>query len=254
MRTLILSCAALTILTTLASPPQKFKLDQKAVAEYQARILKITGGEVIKKGKGFVAVVNQQKQVDVKEINIALAKINEHARIAFKVVQDESSAGGAGLTIRVIEATGKPPLLAAPEEGWAEVNVDALAKDLKTDSAKAKFLAPRLRKEIMRAFAFAAGAGGSGFAENILDIIAVRDLDYRDEFIPADAFDQALAHLELRGVTRDENVTYRVACQEGWAAAPTNDIQKAVWDEVHNPPNKPVKITYDKDKQKPVVK
>ena len=40
--------------------------------------------------------------------------------------------------------------------------------------------------------------------------------------------------------------TYDRACQEGWAPAPTNDVQKAIWDEVHEMPTEPIKIKYQK--------
>ena len=60
--------------------------------------------------------------------------------------------------------------------------------------------------------------------------------------------------LKRFGVKKEAKIPYRVAAQQGWAPAPTNDIQKAVWDEVHAIPKKPVKIQYDKDRQKPVVK
>ena len=35
---------------------------------------------------------------------------------------------------------------------------------------------------------------------------------------------------------------YRKACEEGWAPAPTNDVQKAIWDKVHAMPTEPIKI------------
>ena len=27
--------------------------------------------------------------------------------------------------------------------------------------------------------------------------------------------------------------TYRKACREGWAPAPTNDVQKAIWEDIN---------------------
>jgi len=42
----------------------------------------------------------------------------------------------------------------------------------------------------------------------------------------------------------------REACQEGWAPAPTNDIQKAIWNEVRQLPAKPIKIEFDPAKGK----
>ena len=254
MKTLMLAVAACAAFTVTAETKKTGTVDPKTVAEYHARMLRITGGDVTRPGKGFVAILNRQTKLPAKELDAAARKLIEESRINVRVVAEESEAKGAGLVIRIIDESGKPPLLVAPEEWWAEVNVAALGSDLKGETALAKFVPSRLRKEVMRAFAYAAGAGGSGFGGNILDTTCVRDLDYREEFIPADALDLSLTHLESRGVTRAETVTYRNACQEGWAPAPTNDIQKAIWEKVHNPPTKPLKITYDKAAQKPVVK
>ena len=40
------------------------------------------------------------------------------------------------------------------------------------------------------------------------------------------------------------------ACREGWASAPTNDVQKAIWDKVRAIPDKPLTIEYDPKKDK----
>jgi hypothetical protein len=37
---------------------------------------------------------------------------------------------------------------------------------------------------------------------------------------------------QKRGIPQLERTTYRLAVKEGWAPAPTNDIQRAVWDKV----------------------
>ena len=34
------------------------------------------------------------------------------------------------------------------------------------------------------------------------------------------------------GITPYRRTTYREACQEGWAPQPTNDVQKAIWEQV----------------------
>ena len=38
------------------------------------------------------------------------------------------------------------------------------------------------------------------------------------------------AYLGALGVVPAETATYRQACREGWAPAPTNDVQRAIWD------------------------
>lgn len=50
---------------------------------------------------------------------------------------------------------------------------------------------------------------------------------------------------EQFGIGRFRRTTYLKACQEGWASAPTNDIQKAIWNKVHEVPDKPIKIEFD---------
>ena len=52
------------------------------------------------------------------------------------------------------------------------------------------------------------------------------------------------------GITRERRVPYRVAVQEGWAAQPTNDYQKAIWQEIHAIPDKPITIEFDPKKDK----
>ena len=40
-----------------------------------------------------------------------------------------------------------------------------------------------------------------------------------------------MRHLPTIGVLQDKMTSYRKACQEGWAPAPTNEYQKAVWEQ-----------------------
>ena len=47
-----------------------------------------------------------------------------------------------------------------------------------------------------------------------------------------------------------ESFTHKKACQEGWAPAPTNDVQKAIWEKVHAIPDKPMTIEFDPKKDK----
>jgi hypothetical protein len=61
-----------------------------------------------------------------------------------------------------------------------------------------------------------------------------------------------VTYLKSLGVTPAEMTTYRKACREGWAPAPTNDIQKAIWEQVkadkERGPTNPLKISMPKRK------
>ena len=51
-----------------------------------------------------------------------------------------------------------------------------------------------------------------------------------------------------QGVTVRATTNYKTACREGWAPAPTNDVQKAIWDKVHAMPTEPIKIKPEEKK------
>ena len=244
-------CACVAVAFGLVAQEKKgFVLDKSAVAEYQARVLKRTGGNVTKPWKGFVAIVNQQRRIPAEDIRGAAGYLSSKGKIDVKVVSADSEATGATMVIHVVDTKGKSAMTAMPYSWAAVVNVDALAEGLRSEKAVAKFLPTRTRKEILRAFAYAAGAGGSSFPGNILDVVEIKELDLHEAFLPEDAFDSALEHLKRHGIVPSEIMTYREACQEGWAPAPTNDVQKKVWDEIHALPAKPIKIKYDPKRDK----
>ena len=93
-----------------------------------------------------------------------------------------------------------------------------------------------------------AGGMGSSFPGNIMNIAKVEDLDLCDEFVPFDKVGVVKQHLKNAGVTPVRYATYRIVCREGWAPAPTNDVQKAIWDKVHAMPTEPIKIKPEEKK------
>lgn len=199
--------------------------------------------------KGYVAVVNAQTKVAESNFVAAAGIIRQRYRYVFKFLKDAKDAKDAVGVITIVDDAAKPPMTVSPEVLRAEINVGALTADLSSDAAKAKFLAPRARKEFLRSFAYMAGAGGSGFGGNILDVASIRDLDYMEEFIPADAETTAANHLKKRGLVPELRVPYELACEQGWAPAPTNEVQKKIWDMVHAQPTQPIKILPESQKK-----
>lgn len=210
------------------------------VGEVQAR--KVERVTKPNSSKGYIAVINLQEKVAESNFVAAVDIVCRRYQYVFKFLKDAKDAKDATCVIMIIDDPAKPPMTVSPEALRAEVNVAALTADLSSDSAKSKFIGPRSRKEFLRAFAYMAGAGGSGFGGNILDVATIRDLDYREEFIPADAETTAATHLQKRGLIPALWVPYEVACEQGWAPAPTNEYQKAVWDKVHELPTNPLPL------------
>lgn len=213
-----------------------------------------TGGIVRKDGsaKGQFVLINAQKDIPRSVIADALATIDRQVKIQVKIVDVENikigsigeeiaiANGGGG--VAVVADAELPAIIAAPEDGWGIVNVARLK-----DSDESKFYS-RTRKEILRAFALAAGAMYAAQGDFVLQPVRKpTDLDnlQREEFgaIILNIFPLSLPYL---GITPWQQATYVKACEQGWAPAPTNEVQQAIWDKVHEMPSEPIKIKYKK--------
>ena len=137
-------------------------------------------------------------------------------------------AKGVAAVVAVVADKGRPALLVAPEDRWAAVNA---AKILDAGGGAPEV---RLRKEIWRAAGFMMGAGSTGAPQcPFRPVLAPADLDAFTGFQLAPATLAAVsAYAKAAGIAQPRQTTYRKACEQGWAPAPTNDFQRAIWDEL----------------------
>lgn len=207
-----------------------------------------TGGYVTQQdpGNGMVAIVNSQSRIAGKVLKrVAKYYRDFTASMPFEVV-DAKPPRNATYTVTVVEKPDcEHPLTIWPESRRAEVNVTPLAKDV----ASKQVIEDRVLKEVSRAIALLVG-GGSQYPNTLAGADGgAKRLDGFPGFeMPPDVFLRIGTNLRMADVRPVRRVTYREACQEGWAAQPTNDYQKAVWDEVHKMPTTPMKIEFDPKK------
>ena len=211
------------------------------------------GGTIRKAGSasGKVVFVNAQKLVPTDRLVSALNEIDENVHPMWELKdatgvnltnpKDDIARLGGAVGVVLAESPSLPALLLAPEEGWAVVNVTALnGKDVSAEK-----LASRTRRELLRAFALAGGCAFMSRGQIVLrgDVRHPADLDsLLDETYGVDALVALGRTLPQRGVIPWKQTTYKKACQEGWAPAPTNEYQKAIWEKVHAMPSEPIKI------------
>ena len=233
-----------------------------AEEEYDDPELTATGGYLRKEGsgRGKIVIVNTLEDVTEGDYLVALDTFNcvmhlpieiKSAPTASRPSQAEVRRIGASLAIFVVEDRAQEEsLLVAPESRWALVNVASLRSDQREQTVL------RIRKEVLRAFSLLCGVANSDRRGMVTGPVAgVSDLDkMRIVCIPLESYTRVLRYLSGMGVEPYIEATYETACQQGWAPAPTNKYQRAIWKRIHTPPEKPLKITYDKDKQQPVVK
>ena len=234
---------------------------QRRIAEVQRRRLLHYGDTIAKPGsqKGKIVFVDAQSKVSdvlmkeyvdklsrLTKLNILLTKRNANLPIA--QIKEVKKKLGANVAIFVVEDDNYPAaLLVAPEENWAVINVNILFDGAKNLS----FMQTRIRKEMSRAFFACSGAMNGQQNGSLMGAVgSPADLDRLSENPPLDVIARTINNLERIGVTRIELAPYLRACQQGWAPAPTNDVQKAIWDKVHAMPTAPIKIKPETKKVK----
>lgn len=136
----------------------------------------------------------------------------------------------AAAVIVVTELPGQPTLLIAPESRWAQVNAAALA----TAGVPASLLDERLHKELLRALGYLMGAGHSSSGRCLMRAVrSTAELDVLEaKNLSLEPLGKIMTHARFLGMQPIRMAPYRKAVEEGWAAAPTNDAQKAIWNEV----------------------
>ena len=149
----------------------------------------------------------------------------------------------------VVDSERGPSISAYPEDAIAVVNV------AKLKTADTALFTKRVSKETWRGVALAMGgyiatAPNGRIVKSLLSpVYSVDDLDALDSTALSPAQCRAVCEaVKPLGLEAARPTTYAVACRQGWAPAPTNEIQRAIWERVHAIPSRPMKIEFDPKK------
>ena len=199
------------------------------------------GGYIQAPATGLVVrVINRQKSVSPEVVRHCVDEIKKVIGYSLELHVEEPSDGRTAAKIELVEEAGAPTLLIAPEDKWGRLNVARLV----SDGPDAGTLRRRFTKELWRCYGMTLGAFNSGYSPCVMrTVFSLADLDRDSSLMPC-----PLVYDKIQGVNNTlkvdaaRRVSYKKACQEGWAPAPTNDVQKAIWDQVHQLPTEPIKI------------
>ena len=226
--------------------------EQKAELRKERREKRLaeSGGLVEREVQGKSAlIVNAQSVVPMGLIEEAAASIRGLALVKVETANgDPSKSHRPTPEHPVVVAVVNDPasdatILVAPEQNWATLNVNLLLRD----NPSPDVVASRIHKEIWRATAMAMGAANSMTQPCLLrQINTLRELDRTKNMLPSpQPINNMIDVADKLGIVRVHRATYRKACQEGWAPAPTNNVQRTIWNQVHQIPDKPITIEYD---------
>lgn len=149
--------------------------------------------------------------------------------------------------VMLVDGAEDAPLVAVyPEEHLAIIDMTALSKGASGSGVRQD----RVEKLTWRAIGHLVGCGApDGYTCVMKPVRNMAELDAMpNKFIHPATFFKARPYFDMCGVTPARKGTYESACQQGWAPAPTNDVQKSIWDKVHAVPATPMKIEFDPKK------
>ena len=255
----IVSVAALPAMAdTPARPAARQALTpEERKANHDRLVMERQGGYVTVRGtpSGSIVVVNAQKRVSPDNFDYASYAAGKWLKGLIRVVEGEAAtvAGAseakrrlnADFAVFVVDDKGLPPSLIAVEAQWAILNVGALA----AGGANEESVRIRAKNEFSRVMTILCGGFCSQYPAPLMNfVVDVTDLDRCLADPPGDMTARMKGYLDKRGVRPEQRVFYRKACREGWAPAPTNEYQKAIWNEVRTLPEKPIQIKFDPKK------
>lgn len=235
-----------TVTQTAAEKGKKRRATAEEIKARRAARIAAEGGLVTAPTQGrVVRILNKTDKVTIPELEEMTAEITQLLGFVVEVVDSEKATNQrTGCLITLAEQPGAPTILVAPEDPWAAVNV----KNLMKDSPSPEVLKTRIRKELWRAFGFAMGAANSQMQPCLMrPVFSLKDLDAEKVAIlspePLMGISQTAERLNFATSRR---VTYKTAVVEGWAPAPTNDVQRAICEKVKaeqsEKPSNPLKI------------
>ena len=203
------------------------------------------GGHIYQPVKSKVVSILDEQSIVGREVVERIAS-EMQSMLMLPVAVNASSNVAVRIRLRADEKAA--PLVIMPDNAIAIVDIKALS----ADKPAMPLLETRLSKEIWRGFVYALG-GGNTYVQNCVmkQVSSLKDLDA----IPSktacpDAYLRIAESARTIGLNPLRRVTYRQACKEGWAPQPTNNVQKAIWDQIHAIPDKPITIEYDPKKDK----
>ena len=153
-----------------------------------------------------------------------------------------------GAAVVIVNEPEIPLRIYTDEGNWAILNIAFLYEDNPSEEV----LNARIEKMIWRVLARALQVGSVGNAPSVLrPFKTLKELDANPVMRPSpEGYNAFVDNATVYDIGTISIASYRTACKQGWAPSPTNEIQKAIWNQIHQIPDKPLTIEYDPKKDK----
>lgn len=233
----------------------------RAQIENRPEVLKKTGGFVDSPAAGTAIVVVDARAKsggapdqfatvyrDLSKMLVTVEKTPlKEGTCPVTLAAERLAAHKAAFAMVVIDEEKYSGLMVFPEDRLVVVNAAKYKEG--TDPVRRE---ERVIKELWRGLGFVSGIGYAPFKNDVFQpVYTIPELDALEyQVMQPMNFQKMYGMMAKYGIKRARHIPYRLACMEGWAAQPTNEYQKAIWEQVHKLPEKPIKIEYNEKRDK----
>lgn len=227
-------------------------------AQTDEKYFKDNGGMTLIKGKGRVTLIDCRPTQSMCDFRESMAKLRDTFNIDIRHVKgitftlqnakQQLLATESNVAVFIVDDPLYPMTLSTSEDNWALVNI----AQIKKDNPSPEKLKRRTNILLVRQCCRALGSDETKALDccfrtiqKASDIDSIKSLD-----VTINPYLSISEVLNLRGIEPFEYGTYRDACEAGVAKPPTNQLQKAIWQEVHQLPTKPIKILPESQRKK----
>ena len=233
----------------------------RAEIENRPEVLKKTGGFVDSPAAGTAIVVVDARAKsggapdqfatvyrDLSKMLVTVEKTPlKEGTCPVTLAAERLAAHKAAFAMVVIDEEKYSGLMVFPEDRLVVVNAAKYKEG--TDPVRRE---ERVIKELWRGLGFVSGIGYAPFKNDVFQpVYTIPELDALEyQVMQPMNFQKMYGMMAKYGIKRARHIPYRLACMEGWAAQPTNEYQKAIWEQVHKLPEKPIKIEYNEKRDK----
>ena len=163
---------------------------------------------------------------------------------AEKAANELLSQGKVGAGVVIVNDPANDDFIRAnPEKRWSILNVAKLL----VDKPSTELLEMRFKKLYWHSVVRALGGGYATVRPSVMTPFTdLKSLDAISTDKPSpDVVNLLIDTGSLYGIKVITIASYRTACKSGWAPAPTNEVQRVIWEQIHASPTEPMKIKFD---------
>lgn len=216
-------------------------LAQTAPGPYLQRPVKME--MVTRVTPGTAIIILDARVSDAIAIKRSVEQIQDMSQVITKIQRQTELKGKNGIELAgellknketgavvviIDDVVGSPRLTVCPEDKMAVINATRVCADTTPEKAS-----ERLGKELFRTVAMISGGVDTGNYCVLKPVLGNEDLDkiVSKTFSPPVAMNIAQNALKF-GFSKIECAPYRVALLQGWAPLPTNELQRAIQEQV----------------------